>query len=352
MSSEREVSLNSGRNVYDNLDTELYEGKPLFMDDHLKFHGLVAIGDARTYSYAQNLSALIQIPIVGIPASLCCNVAGTDRVIGMDSALNDLLRGIDRAADAANVQKKIIVVHIKGEYCACLVKLAGLAGGAELLIVDESYGQEAFKQQVQEKIRQLQRILGLGKSFATILFFSEHSAEADDRLRYVAHRLKEAGITPEPAMISLETSLGGIIPTAFDRILAQRLGEQALITLQQKMEMRDHSFHMVGITGREISAVAASSLKNGFRSSCSAPLSAELAECIDLMALPGSSCTGMGGVIAWTDTGDAGDWQGIWTCKQCGNSRQVYFNPKQMLCVYCMKESCRNYGYIRISRRL
>ena len=34
MSSEKEVSLNSGRNVFDNLDTELYEGKPIFMDEH------------------------------------------------------------------------------------------------------------------------------------------------------------------------------------------------------------------------------------------------------------------------------------------------------------------------------
>jgi 6-phosphofructokinase 1 len=320
--------------------------------EQLKLHGLVAIGDAKTYHFAQNLSALIQIPIVGIPAALCCNVAGTDWVIGMDSALNDLLRGIDRAADAANVQKKIFIVHIKGEYCACLVKLAGLAGGAELLIADEGLAPEAFQKQVQEKITQLQRILRMGKSFATILFFSENPEDADVRLRFFAHSLREEGIPGVPAVISLETSLGGIIPTAFDRILAQRLGEQALITLQQKMERRDHSFHTVGIIGREISAIAASSLKNGFRSRCSAPLSAELAECIDLMSLPGRACIGMGGDIDWTDTGGAGNWQGIWTCKQCGGSQQVSFNPKKMLCVYCLNESCHNYGYIRMSRRL
>jgi hypothetical protein len=70
------------------------------------------------------------------------------------------------------------------------------------------------------------------------------------------------------------------------------------------------------------------------------------------MALPGTSCIGMGGNTDWTDTGGAGDWQGIWTCKQCGSSQQVSFNPKQTLCVYCNKEFCHNYGYIRISRRL
>ena len=168
----------------------------------------------------------------------------------------------------------------------------------------------------------------------------------------MARSIKEAGVTLEQAVITLETSLGGIIPTAFDRILAQRLGEQALVSLQQKIGARDHSFHMVGIIGREIAATSGRDISGGFLRRCSAPLSAELAGCIDLMSLPGSSCAGLGGDIDWIDTADPALWQGNWTCKQCGGSQQVLFNPKKMLCVYCLNESCHNYGYIRMSRRL
>ena len=195
--------------------------------EQLKIDGLVAIGDARTYQYAKNLSALIQIPVVGIPAALCCNVAGTDCVIGMDSALNDLLKGIDRAADAAHVQKKIVIIHIKGDYCQCLVRLAGLAAGAELVVVEDQ-DRQRNQRQLQGKLQELQRIITLGKSFATVIFFSENPEEADARLQYIVRSIRQAGISLEPSVITLETSLGGIVPTAFDRILAQRLGEQAL----------------------------------------------------------------------------------------------------------------------------
>jgi len=108
----------------------------------------------------------------------------------------------------------------------------------------------------------------------------------------------------------------------------------------------------VGIIGREIAATSSRDMSDSFHCACSAPLTDEISDCIDLMSLPGSACTGMGGDIDWIETGDAGDWQGLWTCKQCGSSQNFSFNPKQMLCVYCARESCHNYGYIRISRRL
>ena len=85
----------------------------------------------------------------------------------MDSALNDLLRGVDRAADAANVQKKIFIVHIKGEYCACLVKLAGLAGGVELLIADEPT--TALDVTIQAQILDLLRTLQKDLNMALVL---------------------------------------------------------------------------------------------------------------------------------------------------------------------------------------
>src|SRR3989337_3689937 len=103
----------------------------------LKIDGLVVIGDIATYEYAAKLADRIPIPVVAIPAALNCNIPGTDWVIGMDSALNDLIKGIERAADAAHVLKKVFITHIKGTYCSCLVRSAALAGGAEGAIIDD-----------------------------------------------------------------------------------------------------------------------------------------------------------------------------------------------------------------------
>jgi 6-phosphofructokinase 1 len=85
--------------------------------EQLRIDGLITVGNLRTYRIASQLAQMSGIPIVGIPADANCNLPGTNWVIGMDSALNDLTRGIDRAADAAHVQNKIYIIHLKWHYC-------------------------------------------------------------------------------------------------------------------------------------------------------------------------------------------------------------------------------------------
>jgi len=320
----------------------------------LKIDGLVVIGDIATYEYAAKLADRIPIPVVAIPAALNCNIPGTDWVIGMDSALNDLIKGIERAADAAHVLKKVFITHIKGAYCSCLVRSAALAGGAEVVIIDDDQeaNGDAFQNKVKIKIHDLHRIISMGKSFATIVFFSQRPEKADHGLDYIKMKIADAGIKLETSLMCLETSLGGIIPTAFDRILAQRLGEKAVATLHKNMNNGRHSFHIIGIHRKEITAIPFHN-KQGRRSCvCTEPLTAEIDQCITLMAEQNSECVGMGGDIKWTDTEDEREWQGRWTCKKCSRSQSVAFNPKKMLCIFCKTASCHNYGYIRISRRL
>ena len=338
------------------IDVPLSEQDFSVMQDQvsaLKLDGLVIIGDRATYESAEQLADRIAIPLVAIPAALNCNIPGTDWVIGMDSALNDMRKGIDRAADAAHVLKKVFLVHIKGAYCSCLVRSAALAGGAEAVIIDENEDDwDVFQLRVENKVRDLHRIIALGKSFATIIFFSRCQEKTDQALDYIKLKIREAGIKLETSLMSLETSLGGIVPTAFDRILAQRLGEKALATLQKNMHSRSRGFHIVGIHGKEITVLPFHNLPGRQNRICSETFSGELDQVITLMAEPGGECVGMGGDIRWTDTRDEREWQGSWTCKKCNNSQAVTFNPKKMLCVFCQTACCRNYGYIRISRRL
>ncbi len=322
--------------------------------DDLKMDGMVVIGNNGTYECAARLSAKLRVPVVAIPAALNCSLPGTDWVIGMDSALNDLLQGIDRAADAAHVLKKIFLIHIKGDYCSCLVRSAALAGGAEIVIIDGDKADSGndFQEMVTGKMEDLHRIISLGKSFATIIFFSRQPERADHSLDFIKQCIASACIGLEISTISLETSLGGITPTAFDRILAQRLGEKAMATLQNTMNGRDHTFHIVGIQKKEIAATPFRNQERDLYHACSESYLAELDQCMTLMSQPGGNCIGMGGDIEWTDTRDEKGWRGMWTCKKCGHAQRFSFSPDKTLCVSCGDASCRNYGYIRISRRL
>ena len=319
----------------------------------LKIDGLVAIGNNMTYECAFKLAQESRLPIVGIPAALNCHLPGTDWVIGMDSALNDLIKGIDRAADAAHVLKKVFLIHIKGEYCRCLVQSAALAGGAEIALIDDETGNgETFKRKVINGVQDLAAIISQGKSFATIIFFSKREELADQSLSLIRQRLMDSRIGMETSLISLETTLGGIIPTAFDRILAQRLGEKAMMTLEKNIVNHDHAFHIVGIQKKALGATPFPDQNEVRHRSCPESFTSELDRCITLMSQPAGACVGMGGDIDWADQTDRTQWQGKWTCSKCGHARRVVFNPKKTLCVSCRHTSCHNYGYIRISRRL
>jgi 6-phosphofructokinase 1 len=318
----------------------------------LDIKGLLVIGDSTAYQYADRVAGLLQIPVVGIPAALCCNLLGTDLVVGIDTALNDFLKGIDRAVDAANVQKKIYIIHITGDYCDCLVKLAALAGGSEAVIADQGGDRQAFQVLVREKIEVLKRIITAGKNSSTLIFFARQSDQADDSLKEIKRSIIDSGITLETSVITLETTLGGIVPTAFDRILAQRLAEKALAILQKKMQQHEHAFHMVGIKGRQIVATSYQDIKENGMRTCPEQLMTELDQCIEYMSVPGAGCAGLGGTIAWIDTSNAGQWKGRWTCRRCGHQQEVLFNPQSLCVIYCAQVACPNYGYIRISRRL
>jgi 6-phosphofructokinase 1 len=318
----------------------------------LGIKGLMVIGDSTAYQFADSVAGLLKIPVVGIPAALCCNQLGTDLVVGIDSALNDFLKGIDRAVDAANVQKKIYIVHITGNYCDCLVKRAALAGGSELVIIDQGVGRNNLSMIVREKIQGLKRIIEAGKNSSTLIFFARHPDQVDASLKEIKRSIIKSGITLETSVITLETTLGGIVPTAFDRILAQRLAEKALAVLQKKIEQHEHAFHIIGIKGREIVATSYQDIKKNGIHKCPDELVSEVDQCIDYMSVPGAGCAGLGGTITWTDTSTAEQWQGRWTCRQCGHQQDVLFNTQNLCVIYCAREDCPNYGYIRISRRL
>ena len=321
-----------------------------------KIDGLIVIGNTAVYRAAHRLSALVNTPVVGIPAASHCNLPATDWVIGMDSTLNDLLQGIDRAADAAHVTRKIFIVHLKGEFCNCLVKLVALAGGAEQVLIYEHAagpaGQHAFQKKVRNSMNELKKMIALGKTFGTIVFYSRHPETADQAIQFIKQSLRTEGITLDTTIIPLETSLGGIIPTAFDRILAKRLGEKSLETVLKKIAARDYSFHIVGIKGKEIVVPPYKDSLATDTAGCSKALETELERCFDLMAQPSELCIGMGGKVQWIATNNETRWRGKWTCKTCGHSQTFFFNPRQMLCLYCESGTCHNYGYIRISRRL
>ena len=321
-----------------------------------KIDGVILVGNLKTYYHANRLAELSDIPIVGIPADTNCNLPGTSWVIGMDSAMNDMVKGIDRTADAAHVKRSITLINLTGEYCRCLVSLSALSGGAEQVIIDElphsHENLEHLKQQVNKTIENLKTMFGAGKRFASIVIYCKHPGRADIAIDLIQTAIDTAGIKLDTTLSTLAASYGGIIPTAFDRILAKRMGERAMNQLLQNIKKDDSFFHIVGISGKGIAANPYNDHIDGFNLGCPPEFVEELTNCFDLMAIPSKKCVGLGGTIDWSETGDETSWQGLWRCNTCGTKQKFSFNPNKTEIIHCKKKNCGNYGYIRSSRRL
>ena len=323
---------------------------------HLNVDGMIVIGNRMTYRVADMLAVKAGIPVVAIPADISCHMPGTDLVVGMDSSLNDMLTWIDKYAEAAHARRMIFILHIKGDYCACSVRNAALAGGVEEIISDDmdssDKGRRLFRDMARERIANIKRIVDLGKGFAVILFYSRDLKNAGESLKFIQRSIADAGITMKSQVVPIETTYGGTTPTVFDRTLAMRFGERAFGALQKKIDSKDCTLHIVGLKGKEIKASPYDEYRDVNNHRCSGVFEDEIQYCIHMMSVPGKGCTGMGGDIRWTDTKDRERWHGRWTCKMCGHAQKFIMNPGRLLNIYCENDSCGNYGYVRISRRL
>lgn len=176
---------------------------------------LIAIGGDGTYRGARALSER-GIRVVTVPATIDNDVASTDYAIGYDTALNTAIDAIGRIRDTSSSHNRINVVQVMGRDCGDLALYSGLAGGAEYIIVPE---RPFDPETVAEKIMKGKE---KGKMHS-IVVFAEGCGDAQALCTELQSR---TGIETRATILGY-TQRGGA-PSAFDRILASRMGELAV----------------------------------------------------------------------------------------------------------------------------
>ena len=204
---------------------------PEFKEEHvrkdaiknLEKHGievLVVVGGDGSYMGAKKLTEM-GFPCIGIPGTIDNDVAGTDYTIGFFTALNTVLDSIDRLRDTSSSHKRISVVEIMGRYCGDLTIAAALCSGAEFAIVPEvEYDEATFLQDLRNHVEK-------GKKHA-IICVTEKICDVNA----LADKIEKETKLETRATILGHTQRGGA-PTAFDRLLASRMGAYAVKLLMQ-----------------------------------------------------------------------------------------------------------------------
>ncbi|OPJ54988.1 6-phosphofructokinase [Alkalithermobacter paradoxus] len=196
--------------------------------------GLVVIGGDGSFQGAQKLSEM-GFPAIGVPGTIDNDLAYTDYTIGFDTALNTVLDAISKIRDTSSSHERISIIEVMGRHCGDIALYAGVAGGAEIIIVPEE------EYDIDEICKRLIQSNNRGKKHSIIML-----AEGVGNANEIMEQIKEKTGLDSRATILGHIQRGGT-PSAFDRILSSQMGAKAVELLLEGKASR-----VVGIKNNEI----------------------------------------------------------------------------------------------------
>ena len=210
---------------------------------NLEIDGLVVIGGDGTLSIARKLSEL-GVNVVGVPKTIDNDLASTDITFGFDTALNTATEAIDKIRTTAESHHRVMVVEVMGRYAGWIALHAGIASGADIILIPEiPFNLEKIHEVIKERIK--------AGRHSSIVVVAEGAKQEGGKMHVKkiiedsADTIRLGGISEflaqeisdEINVESRATVLGHIqrggSPSAFDRILSTRLGVGAVNLLAE-----------------------------------------------------------------------------------------------------------------------
>ena len=243
------------------------DGGEIVIDNmrRMKLDALVAIGGEDTLGVANKL-AILGVPVVGVPKTIDNDLSGTDYTFGFDTAVNIVTEAIDRIHTTAESHNRVMVVEVMGRHSGWIALHAGLAGGADMILIPEQ------KYTVEEVVGTIRKRHERGKDFSIVVVaegvqlvsaeggedeyvVSEGGRDEFGHVKLggigqlVANAVEEATSYETRVTVLGHLQRGGT-PTAFDRVLGTRFGIAAIDLVHA-----DDFGKMVSLQGNEIVAI-------------------------------------------------------------------------------------------------
>ena len=243
------------------------DGGEIVVDNmrRMKLDALVAIGGEDTLGVADRLASM-GVPVVGVPKTIDNDLNGTDYTFGFDTAVNIVTEAIDRIHTTAESHNRVMVIEVMGRHSGWIALHAGLAGGADMILIPEQ------KYTIQEIVSTIRKRHEGGKDFSIVVvaegaqLISAEGGEDEyvvseggrDEFGHVklggigqlvANAVEEATSYETRVTVLGHLQRGGT-PTAFDRVLGTRFGIAAI----DLVHAGDFG-KMVSLQGNEIVAI-------------------------------------------------------------------------------------------------
>ena len=180
------------------------------------------------------------IRVVGVPGSIDNDIWGTNMAIGVDTAMNTIMEAVDKLRDTASSHSRAFIVETMGRNCGYLAVMAGIVCGAEVVLVPE------VQTTVEEVATAIENAYKRGKNHSIVIVAEGSGFRATE----LAASLDKMDVGFGTRVTVLGHIQRGGSPTAYDRLLASRMGYKAVVALLEGM-----SGVMTGLQGREVEFV-------------------------------------------------------------------------------------------------
>lgn len=186
-----------------------------------KIDGVIAIGGDGTFHGAHKIGNEFGIKIVGVPGTIDNDLYGTDYTIGFDTAVNTALEMIDKIRDTAAAHERNFFIEVMGRHAGFIALNVGIGAGAEQILIPE------VQTDVESVAKKIEKGKERGKTSSIVIV-----AEGDDAGNAYEIAEKVRKITGAKYRVSVlgYVQRGGN-PTAFDRILASKIGAYSVDAL-------------------------------------------------------------------------------------------------------------------------
>nr|XP_006821522.1 PREDICTED: 6-phosphofructokinase, muscle type-like [Saccoglossus kowalevskii] len=201
-------------------------GANLFKKEWSELIGELKQEDAVT---DEDIKKCSHLNIVGMVGSIDNDFCGTDMTIGTDSALHRIIEAVDAISTTAQSHQRTFVLEVMGRHCGYLALVAGLACGADWIMIPEWPPEDGWEEHLCQKLSQT-RTIG---SRLNIVIVAEGAIDKHGNIittEYVKNLLVTR-ISHDTRITVLGHVQRGGSPSAFDRILASRMGAEAVLAL-------------------------------------------------------------------------------------------------------------------------
>jgi len=201
--------------------------------------GLIVIGGDGSMRGAHEL-ALQKFNVIGIPASIDNDIWGTNMAIGVDTALNTIMEAVDKLRDTASSHSRAFLIETMGRGSGYLAVMAGIVCGAEVVLIPE------VPTTVEDVAASVEDAYRRGKTHAIVIVAEGANIKIND----LSQAIDALDVGFKTRISILGHIQRGGSPTAFDRLLAARMGSAAINGF-----LKGQSDVMVGLNGRAIELI-------------------------------------------------------------------------------------------------